>query len=157
MAVVVNTYLGEVFYLSDVGETDHDAFFTSASAVSIADFTKIGVFSDDSSLKVTKDGEVATSDGKSITFGYKSDVALPIIAQDSTVVSAFEARTATVEYSCLLIKYTNRTGGLLIRPNAWIIEEDYVFGKNAGSKFTITGSTKGQAKSELRKEVTITA
>ena len=55
----------------------------------------------------------------------------------------------------LLVKYTNRTGGLLIRPNAWIIEEDMNFGKNAGSKFTITGSTRGQTKAELRKTVTI--
>lgn len=161
MAVVVNTFLGEIYYLSDAGVTDHDAYYNSTSNIPPADFatdfTKIGTFSDDSSLKVTKDGEVTASDGKSITFGYKSDISLPIIAQDDTVVAAFEARVGVVEDCVLLVKYTNRAGGLLIRPNAWIIEEDRNFGKNAGTKFTIVGSTKGQTKGELRKDVTFTA
>lgn len=162
MAVVVNTFLGEIYYLADAGVTDHDTFYNSAVNIlpadigtSGTDWIKIGTFSDDSSLKVTKDGEVATSDGKSVSFGYKSDISLPIIAQDDSVVQAFESRVATVQDCCLLVKYTNRAGGLLIRPNSWIIEEDMVFGKNAGSKFTITGSTKGQTKAELRKAVTI--
>lgn len=159
MSVVVNTFLGEIYYLSDVGTTDHDTFYNNTTNVTPADFatdfTKIGVFSDDSGIKITKDGEAATSDGKSISFGFKSDISLPIIAQDDSVVSAFEARVATVQDCCLLIKYTNRSGALLIRPNSWIIEEDINFGKNAGSKFTITGSTRGQTKAELRKTITM--
>ena len=162
MSVVVNTFLGEIYYLADAGVTDHDTFYNSATnilpadiGISGTDWIKIGTFSDDSSLKVAKDGEVTTSDGKSISFGYKSDISLPIIAQDDAVVQAFEARVGVVQDCCLLVKYTNRAGGLLIRPNAWIIEEDRNFGKNAGTKFTIVGSTKGQTKGELRKDVTI--
>ena len=158
MSVVVNTFLGEIFYLSDAGVTDHDSYYNTTVNIPPADlatdFTKIGVFSDDSGIKITKDGEQNTSDGKSISFGYKSDISLPIIAEDTSVREAFEARVATVQDCVLLVKYTNRSGGLLIRPNAWVIEEDRNFGKNAGTKFTITGSTKGQTKAELRKEVT---